>query len=167
MESIKFSYTLTGEILDKGIELSGLFKPSRSRQIVLSSLMAFVFANAVYGTISIKEITARNVFYLIASVVIVLILWLEPTLRIKNYKKNLLGKTADIEVKRGKITALYGEEKLNIIGEGLKGFRDEGEYIIIYFASEYALLPKAQKTQEEINTVIDYLTNFLAVKEEQ
>ncbi len=167
MEKINFSYSLTDEVLDNGIKLSGLFKPSRARQITLSSLMAFVFFNAVYGTISIKELTLRNLFYLIASAVIIAILWLEPILRIKNYKKSLLGKNADIEVTKGKITILFGEEKLNIIGEGLKGFRDEGEYIIIYFASEYALLPKAQKSQEEIDAVLNILTNFLAVKEEQ
>ena len=167
MEKINFSYTLTDEVLDKGIKLSGLFSPSRSRQITLTALMAFVFANAVYGTISIKELNLRNLFYLIAAVVIVAVLWLEPVLRIKSYKKNTLGKTVNIEVERGKITAVIGEEKLNIIGEGLKGFKDEGEYIVIYFANEYALLPTAQKTQEEIDTVINYLTNFLAVKEEQ
>ena len=170
MEKINFSYTLNDEILDKGIKLSGLFAPARSRQIILSSLMALVFANAVYGTISIKEITARNVFYLIASAVIVAILWLEPKLRIKSYKKNYLGKTAQIEVERGKITAFIGEERLNIVGEGLSNFRRQDDYIIIYFASEHLLLPIADKPKEEIDKVLDYLTNFstqIEVKEEQ
>ena len=170
MEKINFSYTLNDEILDKGIKLSGLFAPARSRQIILSSLMALVFANAVYGTISIKELTARNVFYLIASAVIVAILWLEPKLRIKSYKKNYIGKTAQIEVERGKITAFIGEERLNIVGEGLSNFRRQDDYIIIYFGGEHLLLPIADKTQEEIDKVLDYLTNFstqIEVKEEQ
>ena len=171
MEQINFSYTLSDEVLDKGVKLSGLFTPAKTRQIILSLLMAFVFANAIYGTISIKELTARNLFYLIASAVIVAILWLEPVLRVKSYKKNTLGKIANIEVERGKITAFIGEEKLNIIGEGLKGFKKAEDCIIIYFAAEYLLLPTADKTQEEIDKVLDYLTNFSTdtqtVKEEQ
>lgn len=170
MEKINFSYTLTDEVLDKGIKLSGLFSPSRSRQITLTALMAFVFANAVYGTISIKELNLRNLFYLIAAVVIVAILWLEPKLRIKSYKKNYIGKTAQIEVERGKITAFIGEERLNIVGEGLSNFRRQDDYIIIYFGGEHLLLPIADKPKEEIDKVLDYLTNFSTqneVKEEQ
>ena len=45
------------------------------------------------------------------------------------------------------------------------------DYIIIYFAAEHLLLPTADKTQEEIDKVLDYLTNFSTdtqtVKEEQ
>ena len=167
MESVKFSYTLNEGVIDSGIKLSGLFKPARSRQITLTALMALVIANAIYGTFSLKELTLRNGFYLVAASVIILLLWLEPILRIKNHKKGFLNKVVEIELTSGKISATVGEEKLNIIGDGLKGYREEDEFFIIYFAAEYLLLPKADKTDEELTATRKLLEEFHSIEKEE
>ena len=167
MESIKFSYTLSEGVIENGVKLSGLFKPARSRQITLSLLMALVVFNAIYATFSLKELTLRNGFYLVASVIIILLLWLEPILRIKSYKKSLLQKNAEIEITNGKITAVIGEDKLNIVGEGLKGWREEDEYFVIYFGAEFLLLPKAEKSDEELTVTRKLLDKFYTVEKEE
>ena len=166
MESVKFSYVFTEKVIDSGIKLSELFKPARSRQITLSALMGIVIANAVYGTFNLKELTLRNGFYLVAAAVIILLLWVEPMLRIKSYKKSYLNKEVELEIKHGKITATVGEDTLNIVGDGLKGYREEDEYFVIYFSSEYLLLPKADKTDEELTATRNMLDEFHSVGKE-
>ena len=166
MEKINFSYIADKNILNDGIKLSGLYNPINSRRIIFSLLMSIVIANSVYGTVNLKEITFRNAFYFAIALIIIAVVWLEPRLQVKNHIKYLLSKEVEVTLESNQIAIRIGNENLTIKKDNLKGFRDQKDYIIIYFSGEYLLLPKSQKSPEEIEATLNILDNFHSIEKE-
>ena len=165
MEKVVFDYKLTPEIFRKGMELSEMYNIGKTRKIVTTGLCLFIIINSG-SALLVKFDLMQLLFILFAVACGLFTLFGEKFQKNAVIKKHFKEVENVITLEKGKIHISQDGGDYTIDYREYKGYKENAEMFLIYFADRFVILPKVEKTEEEINVARDLIETFYSTASE-